>query len=104
VSYAATLAHERDMLLLFLQGVLDSAQPLARSLPFVRRVFIDDLSKASAGNFNFETHRNDQELTAALFLLQVANRNRFHHLRRLREKTVELREALEAEPALQVPR
>jgi hypothetical protein len=99
VAYAATLAHERDMLMLFLQGVLDTASPLAQSMPFVRRIFSDPSGSVAHG-FDFETRRNDAELGAALFVLQVANRNRFSHLRRLRDKTTLLREALENEPAL----
>jgi hypothetical protein len=100
VAYAATLAHERDMLLLFLQGVLNSASPLAQALPFVQRVFIEDRSKLNAHGFDFAAHRKDPELGAALFVLQVANRNRFNHLSRLRERTSELRQALQQEPAL----
>ncbi|MGH7470222.1 MAG: hypothetical protein ACRENP_19930 [Longimicrobiales bacterium] len=100
VGYAATLAHERDMLMLFLQGVLNTASPLAQAVPFIRRIFIDDPPRAGAYGFDFAARRNDPEMGAALFVLQVANRNRFNHLRRLLEKTVELRRALEAEPGL----
>ena len=100
VAYAATQAHERDMLMLFLQGVLDTASPLAQELTFIRRIFVADAARPAAG-FDFEAKRNDPEMGAALFVLQVATRNRFNHLRRLQEKTIELRQALEAQPALQ---
>jgi hypothetical protein len=95
VAYAATLAHERDMLMLFLQGVMDLATPLAQEMTFVRRIFTSDPPEPGAHGFDFASKRNDAELGAALFVLQIANRNRFTHLRRLREKTIELRRALE---------
>jgi hypothetical protein len=100
VAYTASLAHERDMLFLFMQEVIGSAGPLARALPFVRSIFIEDPDSIRANGYDFGAHRNDPELAALLLTLQAANTNRLTHLKILRDETSQMLQTLEAEPAL----
>ena len=53
-----------------------------------------------SSGFRFEQLRNDPDIAANLFAVQVANGNRPEQLRRLRDETRHLRSPLEAEPAV----
>lgn len=75
--------------------VLNTVGPLARAMPFMRGVFIGDINPSRV---DVEQLRRNPDAAVSLFTIQAATANRLAGLRRLQEKTVHLRRALEAEP------
>ena len=101
VAYAARLESERENLRFFFEQGFGDPGRLARTLPFVRGVFLDRPEAAgSAAAVDFAKLRDDPDLASILFSVQAANANRVAHLRGMRDETRRLRRTLEAEPAL----
>lgn len=97
-AYTASLDSEGARLEQLRGMVLNSVGPLARAMPFMRGIFSGDIDP---NRVDVEQLRRNPDAAVALFTIQAANANRLAGLRRLQEKTVHLRRALEAEP---VPR
>jgi hypothetical protein len=78
-------------------NMIHNAAPFARAFPFIRRVFLHDDAKPMA---DVQRLRADPDAAAVLFSMQAGNANRLAGLRMMRDATVEMRRALEAEPYL----
>jgi hypothetical protein len=100
VAYAARLESERENLRFFFEQGFGDPGRLARTLPFVRGVFLDRPQAPESAAVDFGRLRNDPDLASILFAVQAANANRVAHLRGMRDETRRLRRTLEAEPAL----
>jgi hypothetical protein len=96
-AYAAALESEGARQEQFRQAVTAQAGPLARAMPFMRRVF---LGHVSADGVDVARLRADPEAASVLFSLEAANANKLSGLRRLRGWTHRLQRALEAEPGV----
>jgi len=90
------------MLSFYLEQAFGDADRFVRAVPFMHRLFsagpagiAEDLKNSGT---TIEQLRRNTDLAAVLFTLQAANSNRLSHLRRLRDETLDLRGALEAEP------
>ncbi len=99
VAYAATAEAERRSLEAILEIATGALDVLPRKLPFTRAFFLDDADRPPAASFDFAAVRDDPEVASMLFRFQAANANRVAHLRRMRDQTRRLRQALEAERA-----
>lgn len=98
VAYTAGLAHEQEMLRFFLNQAAGDPAQLAHSMPFLGGLMFRDDERIAAANF--EKLRHDDDAKAAFFALQVSNVNRVTHLRRLRDETQRLNQALASESAV----
>lgn len=78
------------------QAMMMQAGPLISAFPFMRRIFLHDVSAAGV---DVAALRADPRATEVLFSLQAAAANRLSGLRQLRDETRRLRRALQAEPA-----
>jgi hypothetical protein len=96
-SYAAALENESARQGQFRQVVSSQAGGMARALPFMRRIFLGDVSAAGV---DVARLRADPDVAAVLFSMQAANANRVSGLRVLRDQSRRMRRALEAEPSL----
>lgn len=96
-SYTASLDSEVERLEQLRAMVLDGVGPLARAMPFMQGVFMGEIDPA---HVDVDQVRRNPEAPVALFALQASNANRLSGLRRLQEKTLRLRSALEAEAVL----
>ena len=97
VAHVSNLESEKARQQQIREATLDMIGPMARTFPFIRGVFLDDIR---AEGFDFERLRNDPDATAVLFSAQAANVNRLSGLKRVRQDTERMLRALEAEPAL----
>jgi len=95
-SYASSLESEGARQAQLRAAVMTQAGPLIHAFPFMRRVFLDGVSAAGV---NLAALRADPGASDVLFAVQAAGSNRISGLTRLRRQTLELRRALEAEPA-----
>ncbi|HEV2147216.1 MAG TPA: hypothetical protein VGR37_07420 [Longimicrobiaceae bacterium] len=95
VAHAASLDSEAARLQQFRGTILDAVPEFARSMPFMRRMFLDG---TEPGAVDVGRLRRDPEAATVLFTLQAANVNRLSGLRRMRDETGRMRRALEAEP------
>jgi hypothetical protein len=96
-AYAAALESEGRRQEQLRQAVTAQAAPLARAMPFMRRVF---LGHVSAAGVDVARLRADPDAAVVLFSLQAANANKLSGLRRLRGWTGAVLRALEAEPGV----
>jgi hypothetical protein len=95
-SYTSSLESEAARQGQLRQAMMGLAGPLISAFPFMRRVFLHDVSAAQV---DMTALRADPRATEVLFALQAAAANRLSGLRSLRDETRRLRRALEAEPA-----
>jgi hypothetical protein len=97
IAYAASLESENARLAQIRGGVINMIGTLARSLPFIRGIFLGDLD---ASRVNVAQLRRDEDAAVVLFTIQAANVNALAGLRRIRGETQRLRAALETEKAI----
>jgi hypothetical protein len=95
VAYSAMLAHEQSMLRFFLEQSAGRPDLLSQPMPFLRRMVFGD--RGDSLHIDFAALRQNTAAESVFFAMQIANMNRVNHLRRLREETLRLRRALEAE-------
>jgi len=95
-SYTSSLESEAARQGQLRQAMMALAGPLISAFPFMRRVFLHDVSAAQV---DVAALRADPRASEVLFALQAAASNRLSGLRSLRDETRRLRRALEAEPA-----
>jgi len=95
-SYTSALESEAVRQGQLRQAMMALAGPLISAFPFMRRVFLHDVSAAQV---DVAALRADPRASEVLFSLQAAASNRLSGLRDLRDETRRLRRALEAEPA-----
>ncbi len=100
VSYFASVDAESERLRQFRGAMSDGATGMARSLPFMRRVFLDG---PTTRGVDMAQLRADPEAVALLFGLQASAANRISGLRSLQGETRAMRRALEAEPGVRSP-
>lgn len=98
-TYAAAMDVERERLAQYREVVIEVVGPMARAMPFMRRVFLRDPGGLQAGDAEIARMRDDPEVAAVLLTVQAASTNRLSALRRLRRETGRMREALEADSA-----
>jgi hypothetical protein len=98
-TYAAAVDVERERLAQYREVVIEVVGPMARSMPFMRRVFLRDPGGARATDAEIARMRDDPEVAAVLLAVQAASTNRMDALRRPRRETLRMREALAADSA-----
>jgi hypothetical protein len=96
--YSAEVESESERLRGLRNTVISQAGPIAREIPFIRGAFIQRIKPLTSADI--VRMRSNTEAAVVLFTLQAANDNRLNGLRPIRDATVRLRKALEAEPAL----
>jgi hypothetical protein len=101
VAYSATLESEHARQQQLREATLALIGPLARALPFLQGVFLNEVH---AGDADFQRMRSDPEAAVLFFSLQANTMNRLSGLRRARDEARRMRRALEAEPALRPSR
>ncbi|HSU17420.1 hypothetical protein [Longimicrobium sp.] len=95
-SYASSLESEGARQGQLRETITAQAGPMTLAFPFMRRVFLHDVSAAGV---DVARLRADPRAVEVLFSLQAAASNRLSGLHGLRDQTRRLRRALEAEPA-----
>ncbi|HEX8358868.1 MAG TPA: hypothetical protein VF613_02040 [Longimicrobium sp.] len=93
-SYASSVDAEADRQRQFRETMTGAAGPMARAMPFMRRAFVGGMRLDEA---ELRRIRGDPEVVGILFTMQAAISNRVSGLRSLRNETLRLRAALEAE-------
>lgn len=96
-AYSASLDSGSERLQQLRGMVLNEVGPLARAMPFMRKLFTGgpDAEDVDVGQL-----RRNPEVAVVLFTLQAANANRLAGLLRMRDSTNRLLRALKAEPTL----
>jgi hypothetical protein len=102
------LQSDDAMLRFYLSQAFGNPGDLARALPFINgSMFADSepaaVAYARASGFRFDRLRDNGEFSGVMLALRAANGNRLIHLRMLRDETLRLRRALEAESPDSVP-
>lgn len=93
-SYASSVDAEADRQRQFRETMTNTAGPMARAMPFMRRAFV---GRPRLDDEELRRIRADPEVMGILFMMQAAISNRVSGLRSLRGETRRLRAALEAE-------
>ena len=93
-SYASSLDAEADRQRQFREIMTTSTGPMARAMPFMRRIFVGGVRLEED---ELRRLRGDPEVVAILFTIQAAGANRVNGMRTLRGETRHLLGALEAE-------